>query len=101
MKIETVIDQLKDLIKDRHSFLCEDGEPEWNEIYIKDINALNQAIELLSRNIKKKPVEAEGGDPCCPKCHYDFHIEDIGQIFQAEFCPDCGQAIDWSVKDEL
>lgn len=95
MKIEKVIDQLKDLVKDMCCFISDEECTEWKEIYLKDIEALNQAIDLLSRNIKKKPIKAEDGDPCCPKCHYDFYIEDIGQIFQPEFCPDCGQAIDW------
>lgn len=101
MKIEKVIDQLKDLVKDRHSFINEDEDIEWNEIYIKDIKALNQAIELLGRSIKKKPVKAEDGDPCCPKCFCNFYVEDLGQIFHDNYCGFCGQAIDWSGKDEL
>lgn len=101
MKIETVIDQLKDLIKNRHSFISEGEETEWNEIYIKDIKALNQAIELLGRSIKKKPVKAEDGDPCCPKCFCNFYVEDLGQIFHDNYCGFCGQAIDWSNSNEL
>ena len=104
MKIETVIDQLKDLIKDRHSFLCEDGEPEWNEIYIKDINALNQAIDELSKAIKKKPV-----DSYCPSCNRHLRCPKSEHLISGRtknrtgdnYCPSCGQALDWSVKDEL
>ena len=101
MKIETVIDQLKDLIKDRHSFLCEDGEPEWNEIYIKDINALNQAIDELSKAIKKKPIKTEEGDICCPRCSVCFYAEGFNQIYKDNYCWCCGQAIDWSGNNEL
>ena len=95
MKIETVIDQLKDLVKDRHSFISEDEDIEWNEIYIKDIKALNQAIELLGRSIKKKPVKAAHGYPCCPKCFCNFYVEDLGQRFRDNYCGICGQALDW------
>ena len=34
----------------------------------------------------------------CPKCDHDFeyNINDWG----SKFCPDCGQALDWSVGEE-
>lgn len=101
MKIETVIDQLKDLIKDRRTLVNDDEDIEWDEIWLRDIKALNQAIELLGRSIKKKPVKTGYGYPCCPKCFCNFYVEDLGQIFKDNYCGICGQALDWSGKDEL
>lgn len=101
MKAEKVIEKLRNLIKEKQ--ICIDGreEIEWSILFSKDIEALNQAIELLSRSIKKKPVKAEDGDPCCPKCFCNFYVEDLGQIFKDNYCGICGQALDWSGKDEL
>lgn len=101
MKIEKVIDQLKDLVKDMCCFISDEECTEWKEIYLKDIEALNQAIDLLSRNIKKKPIKAEDGDCCCPKCYCNFYVEDLGQTLKDNFCGFCGQAIDWSNSNEL
>ena len=42
---------------------------------------------------------------CCPNCHtnLDVFYRDIGifeqpERFEPKFCPDCGQALDWSEK---
>ena len=101
MKTEKVIEKLGDLIKEKQ--ICIDGgeEIEWRILFSKDIEALNQAIELLGRNIKKKPVKTGYGYPCCPKCFCNFYVEDLGQIFKDNYCGFCGQAIDWSNSNEL
>lgn len=61
-----------------------------------DMQALAFAIIALEKQIPKKTVEIPNRVACCPKCHDDFYIEDIGQIFKSKFCPNCGQAIDWN-----
>ena len=53
MTNKEAIIQLKDLIQGRKSFLSDDEES--NEIYCKDINALNMAIQALKKQIPKKP----------------------------------------------
>lgn len=53
MKIEKVIDQLKDLIKDRHSFISEGEEVEWDEIYIKDLTLLIKLWKLYIKRYRK------------------------------------------------
>lgn len=62
-------------------------------------------LEIMEKNTPKKPNL--GGDgyadghlvyntwicPCCDK-HYEVDYE------KYDFCPNCGQAIDWSVRNE-
>ena len=61
-------------------------------------SALNLAISALEKRIPKKPdLEGDGYDdngeliydtwicPCCGKYYEEY-----------EFCPQCGQAIDWT-----
>ena len=65
-------------------------------------SALNLAISALEKQIPKKPdLEGDGYDdngeliydtwicPCCGK-YYELYYEEY------EFCPQCGQAIDWT-----
>ena len=68
-------------------------------------NAMELAIEALEKRIPKKPIyEADGYDEngnliydcaICPNCEnddFEYGINNWG----CEFCPDCGQALDWS-----
>ena len=63
--------------------------------------AIECAVEALEKQIPKKPdLEGDGYDdngeliydtwicPCCEE-HYEVDYEEY------EFCPKCGQAIDW------
>ena len=73
------------------------------------ITALENAIEALEKQIPKK-VKKEfrtvGGaitsfeTDVCPNCGMDFYIDDLGQTMYCDFCPDCGQALDWGGEDE-
>lgn len=53
------------------------------------------AIDALEKQIQKKVVKTKDYyySTCCPNCKFDLYIEDLGTIFKADFCPDCGQAI--------
>lgn len=67
-------------------------------------NAMERAIEALEKQILKKPIlEGDGyddTDTCvliydtwiCPNCdkHYEVDFDEY------DYCPICGQAIDWS-----
>lgn len=65
-------------------------------------NAINKAISALEKQIPKKPdYEGDGFDEdgyliydtwICPNCgkHYEVDYDDYN------FCPECGQALDWS-----
>lgn len=50
--------------------------------------ALNMAIEALKKQIPKKKKKRNE----CPECGYSYAFE--------EYCPYCGQAIDWSGEDD-
>lgn len=77
-----------------------------NTIYEIRIDALEKAIEALEKQIPKKPdLVGEGYDDegqlvydtwVCPSCDtsYECYYDDY------DFCPKCGQKIDWSEEDD-
>ena len=52
MNLIQIISQLADLIKDRRSFLH--GDKEYDEIFLKDIEALEFAIKILTEKYEKQ-----------------------------------------------
>lgn len=96
MTIEEAKSQLEDLIQDRKSFICGGDD----EIYRKDIEALKKAVEVLEKQIPKKPIDgidfANNEYKICCECSA---IVQDGE-WKANYCPDCGQALDWSDSDE-
>ena len=81
------------------------SEVEWN--YPLDISiALETAIEALKKQIPKKPI-----DVCtpvvtwglCPICKGELNKlgNQPNRVFKStKYCPDCGQALDWSGDDD-
>lgn len=56
--------------------------------------------ELVDKETPKKPknVSEYSSDEWCPNCH-SFNIEtrdEEGSWQKWDYCPDCGQALDWS-----
>ncbi len=61
--------------------------------------------QKINRQLPKKPINAkkEEGKVCnadCPSCGYSFPDiggiwESYGEVEQYNFCPECGQKIDW------
>ena len=102
MTIEEAKEQLWELIHDRESFIVGDND---EEIYRKDIEALEKAMEILEKQIPKKPTPIDykkyidvinnaivlRGAYWCPNCK---HVVKSGS-----FCSDCGQKLDWSDKE--
>lgn len=106
MTAEKAIYQLTDLIKDRESFCHRD---DFDDMFLQDIEALKVGIAALEKQVPKKvkiEFATEGGcitcfeTDVCPACGKDFYIEDLGQTMYCSFCPDCGQALDWSDENE-
>ena len=106
MTIEKAIYQLTDLIRDRESFCHRD---DFDDMFLQDIEALKVGISALEKQVPKKVkrefVTVGGCITCfetdvCPVCGNDFYIEDLGQTMYYAFCPDCGQALDWSDENE-
>ena len=58
--------------------------------------AIDVAIEALDKQIPKKPYIGKYGGKCwCPSCN----DEDEMDIYGTSYCPNCGQAIDWSDEE--
>lgn len=55
-----------------------------NEEIKRGLLALDMAIEALEKQIPKKKKKRNE----CPECGYSYAFE--------EYCPYCGQALDWS-----
>lgn len=67
----------------------------WEEMCeVRDI-----AIQAIEKQIPKEPINKEGGSngSCgyCPNCN---HVVD--DYFDYKVCQECGQAIDWSDRNE-
>ena len=106
MTNEQAIYQLTDLIRDRESFFHRD---DFDDIFLQDIEACKMGVQALEKRIPKKVkrefITVNGCITCfetdvCPVCGNDFYIEDLGQTMYYAFCPDCGQALDWSDENE-
>lgn len=100
MTDEEVISQLKDLIRDRQSFVAEDIDH--NEVWLRDIEALKSAVESFVRQVPKK-FKIDTDYAVCPVCNLRIDPQYMnGEILMQDFyrfCPDCGQAIDWGDSD--
>ena len=95
MTTEQAIYQLTDLIKDRESFCHRD---DFDDMFLQDIEALKIGISALEKQVPKKVVWKYAFYwACCPNCGYNnFDVEKE----ESNFCPDCGQALDWSDENE-
>ena len=88
------------------------AEVEWN--YPLDYAvAVEMAIKALEKEIPTEPVIQEEGNFiqgyfifdkyfCCPACEYCCglvdYVDKAGKKIKSEYCPKCGQAIDWRNK---
>ncbi len=58
-------------------------------------DALVLAIEALEKQIPKKPIKLiDWGNNRCPCCGTLYGEDGIMENY--DYCPDCGQKIDWS-----
>lgn len=98
MNNEQIIKQLEELIDDRETFCISD--PEHDEIYIKDIDALKAAIEFLKNTAPVKHgawTEKKGNTAnwiiCCDG-YYPFCSvcgEEPPGREMSKYCPNCGR----------
>ncbi len=105
MTAEEVNNRLDELIKDRESFMVGDYD---KDIYDRDKEALEFAVKAVEKQIPKK-VKREflavgGAITCieaeiCPNCGKDIYDDEV-EVSYYEYCPDCGQALDWSDENE-
>lgn len=109
MELKDAIAQLEDLIKDRKSFIVDDNSIEWNEIWLRDIDALKIGIAAIKRLLEKRgaddgddeaqTIEAEpvkhgrwlphkiAASSICSLCRRVFADE-------TKYCPNCGAKMD-------
>ena len=93
MKITKAIQILDHALKNGYEYLhTEDGDM-----------AVRSAIEALSRQVPKKPDEVffENGDQSqtidiCPTCG----STEISEADEWQYCPVCGQKIDWGEENQ-
>lgn len=69
----------------------------WVQIHIDTaenylLMPLTELVEILEKQIPKKPVGLN-----CPRCGFNG-IDNSWWVFA--YCPECGQAIDWSDENE-
>lgn len=90
--IET-ISQLKDLKRDCESI--------YNNDYKADMQACDNAIAALEKQIPKKPetlrkiIQQVTSELCCPTCGKPV-VNSCSQKNNPTRCMMCGQALDWS-----
>lgn len=81
-----------------------EAEVEWNYPLDYAIN-IDLAIEALKKEIGRKPYiqQDEHNNDCleCPNCDsfigYAVDCED--ENYQVNYCPNCGQRIDWEERE--
>lgn len=97
MTIEEAKEQLQEIILDTESLIVGDAA---KGIYRKDLEALKKAVEVLEKQIPKKPIGGIdfAGNEYRICCECSAIVQD-GE-WKANYCPDCGQALDWSVTDD-
>lgn len=60
--------------------------------------ALNVVIEAIDKQIPRKPIEKSPWVYHCPNCDSKKVEETFIERFR--YCPDCGQALDWSETND-
>lgn len=102
MTNEQIIKQLEKLIDDREAFCISD--PEHDESYIKDIDALKAAIDII-RNCGAREVRKVGrwiNDGCidmyCSECGNTPDHEPGMTPEATDYCPYCGARMDGDAK---
>ena len=70
-------------------------DEDWH-VYTDDaINALKYAAKVVDKEIPKKPIAVSITMSICPSCKSPFIEKGSG-----DYCPGCGQKIDWEEIDE-
>lgn len=68
----------------------------------KDIQPIKELVEKTTpKKVRRALHIANGYKHCCPICSsYVGTISKVGRIDEDDYCPTCGQALDWSGEDE-
>ena len=81
---------------------CNYDETNWCEFSVKDrfeAWEIDLVRKTLEGNIPKRPyVYDKNSDPECPACEWELHAyynETLKRFVGDNFCPECGQALEW------
>lgn len=58
----------------------------------------NKIADLLEKRVPKRVGNMGNGHYCCPDCGYEDNLYD-GNTKLANYCPNCGQALDWTEEN--
>jgi len=97
MTLKEVIDQLKDL--QMHCKEFADGDEE-DSIWKDDVQALDIAIKSVEKHTSKEPISEDAyyyTKFLCPICKGRVGDDEDGDIAGYNYCPNCGQKIDWGI----
>ena len=99
MTNEEAIKMFKAIIMAEIDRLPHHYDAEVDDDVYDDINKVDELLQLnkivskaLKKQIPKKPIKLT-----CPTCGFD-RIDNSWWVFA--YCPECGQAIDWSDENE-
>ena len=99
MKPQEAIENINNILDS--PYLCDESID--YQLTTDDIECLEMSKQALEKQIPKKPnLQGDGyadGELVydyaeCPVCGCDF--EEESNCWGCKFCPDCGQALDWS-----
>ncbi len=111
MTIQKAMDNIEEILC---SFVRDDNSIDY-ELDTDDFNWIEMAKSALEKQIPKKPItetvnrgiSASGEydidfNYLCPNCNTVVGDYETNDVFY-KFCPECGQALDWSseVEDEV
>lgn len=92
-----------DRVKEIYIYLCDEFNLKKSAVKMNDDIEVLQ--ELVDKAVPKKPFyEADGYDEngeliydtwICPNCNHYYEVD----YDDYDYCPNCGQAIDWSDED--
>ena len=56
--------------------------------------ALASAVLALEKQVPKR-IKNVHSETACPCCRANFYVEDLNVVMIYDFCPDCGQRLEW------
>lgn len=87
MKAEDSIFWIKNHLKNNRNYMG-----------VAEQEVFEMAIDVLNKQIPKKPIKKNGYSVyTCPTCE-ELYSRRVVMSWE-KYCPDCGQALDWSVKN--
>lgn len=97
--------QLLDKLLLRSDFTDQYGDMGDSSPYEEAVEIARQAIEKqIPKKVKREFLAIGGAITCieaeiCPNCGKDIYDDEV-EVSYYEYCPDCGQALDWSDENE-